>query len=203
MTPARDRALAVGLCVLGAAVVLLACSQRWVSGYVAEPGFPRVALTASGRGAAPAVAALGVVALAGSGAMLLVRRAGRTVIGAVLVLLGVAALAQLVAVVRVPRRAVQGTIDTAVARGSDASLHVTWSGWVLVGLVGVLLVVAGGALCVVRGGRWPERTRRYDAAPDPAAPEGGPGAAPDADERSDAMWKALDRGEDPTDTDPA
>ena len=74
--------LALGLVVLGAAVVLVGAGR---SGD-APPGVPVAPGTSSGTGAATALA---LVALAGVGASLLVRRWARTVLG--VVLLGVAA----------------------------------------------------------------------------------------------------------------
>ena len=78
------------------------------------------------------------------------------------------------------------------------------SAWPWVAIVGSLLVAAGALLVVVTVGSWPRASRRYDesssgtnAAPSPA----GKASAAPTDE-ADALWKALDRGEDPTDERP-
>jgi uncharacterized membrane protein (TIGR02234 family) len=61
-------------------------------------------------------------------------------------------------------------------------------------VVAGLLGVAAGLLVVVRGRRWPGMGRRYERA-DAAAPR--PVVRTD-EERAQAAWQALDRGEDPT-----
>jgi hypothetical protein len=74
-------ALALGLVVLGAAIVLVGAGRSGGT----TPGVPAAPGTSSGTGAATALA---LVALAGAGAALLVGRWARTAIG--VVLLGVA-----------------------------------------------------------------------------------------------------------------
>jgi uncharacterized membrane protein (TIGR02234 family) len=73
------------------------------------------------------------------------------------------------------------------------SVHSTWP--VLAVVAGVLGVLTG-LLVVLRGRGWPAMGRRYER----------PGAAPataarrpvTAEDRATAAWRALDRGEDPT-----
>jgi len=126
MTPRREMTLALGLVVLGAAVVLVGAGR---SGD-APPGVPVAPGTSSGTGAATA---LGLVALAGVGAALLVRRWARTVLG--VVLLGVAA--------------------------ATISAGLTPTRWAA--LVGGVLMVLGALAIVVRARRWPQPRRRYEA----------------------------------------
>jgi uncharacterized membrane protein (TIGR02234 family) len=64
---------------------------------------------------------------------------------------------------------------------------------VLAGLLGI----GAGLLAVLRGRTWPAMGRRYERSGAPAA------RRPETDEdRAQAAWKALDRGDDPT-QDPA
>ena len=71
-----------------------------------------------------------------------------------------------------------------------ALLAVRGAGRVVVGL----LMAAAGLLVVLRGRSWPGMGRRYERPGSPAAP-----ARPQTDEdRAQAAWRALDRGEDPT-----
>jgi uncharacterized membrane protein (TIGR02234 family) len=66
--------------------------------------------------------------------------------------------------------------------------------WPVLALLAGLLGVAAGLLVVVRGRAWPGMGRRYERTAQEAAP-----ARPETDEdRAQAAWKALDRGEDPT-----
>jgi uncharacterized membrane protein (TIGR02234 family) len=66
--------------------------------------------------------------------------------------------------------------------------------WPVVALVAGVLGVAAGVLAVLRGRRWPGMGRRYErdtgAVPPPRTDE----------DRAQAAWQALDRGEDPTGT---
>jgi hypothetical protein len=118
-------ALALGLVVLGAAVVLVGAGRS--SG--APPGVPGAPGTSAGTGAATALA---LVALAGAGAALLVRRWARTVLG--VVLLGVAA--------------------ATVASGLSPTRWAALVGGVLIGL--------GSLAFAVRAHRWPQPRRRYE-----------------------------------------
>ncbi len=92
-------------------------------------------------------------------------------------------------------RAVIGGVDTGDLGPAEVDLSAAWP--VLAVVAGVLGVVVG-ALAVLRGRGWPGMGRRYER----------PGAETPATRRSDEdraqdAWKALDRGEDPTDTEPA
>jgi hypothetical protein len=77
--------------------------------------------------------------------------------------------------------------------------------WVWLALAAAALLVAGGAVAVVRARSWPVLRRRFDSAPargssgDPGTTTGGPQGAP-VRGASDAIgaWDALSRGEDPT-----
>jgi uncharacterized membrane protein (TIGR02234 family) len=67
-------------------------------------------------------------------------------------------------------------------------------------LAAAVLAVAAGLLVVLRGRGWPAMGRRYER---PAPGDGGPAPArpPTDEERASAAWRALDRGDDPTDDD--
>jgi uncharacterized membrane protein (TIGR02234 family) len=71
-------------------------------------------------------------------------------------------------------------------------------------IVAGLLSVAAGVLVVLRSRAWPAMGRRYERTP---AVDGGPHSRPLArletdEDRAQAAWRALDRGEDPTDPTP-
>ena len=127
VTPSRtEMAVTLGLIALGAGVALLG-SGRSTGG---TPGVPAAPGAETGAGAP---AALALVALAGGGAMLLVRNRPRVLLGVLLVLDAVALVAVGVSPVR-------------------------WAA-----LVGGALVAVGGLLVVVRARRWPQPRRRYEA----------------------------------------
>jgi len=164
-----------------------------------EAPLPPVSGVLTGAQAAPLVPAAGLVLLAAAVALLAVRGAGRAVVGllmaaagGVLAWSGVRAIAgglldastDLPGIGRVAGRV---TVELTVA-------------WPVLAVVAGVLGVAAGLLAVLRGRTWPAMGRRYErgAAAGPAAPR-----RPETDEdRAQAAWKALDRGDDPT-RDPA
>ncbi|MEU0221373.1 TIGR02234 family membrane protein, partial [Streptomyces sp. NPDC006265] len=74
----------------------------------------------------------------------------------------------------------------------DALSHTAWPYVAVVG--GVLILVAG--LLALRYGRlWPAMSGRYERGATPQPRRKAPAVDPD---RPEDLWKALDRGEDPT-----
>jgi uncharacterized membrane protein (TIGR02234 family) len=195
--PARAgrTSLAVALLsgALGAAVALLATRQQWSEGTatVAGGAFP---LTASGSDVTGVPAALAVVGLAALVAVFAVRRAGRFLVAAVLALSGagtvVAALLGASDSSALDEKAAQASGDTSAT--VDALSHTAWPYAAAAG--GVLLLLAG--LLALRYGRlWPAMSGRYERNGAPRPRRAAPAVDPD---RPEDLWKALDRGEDPT-----
>ncbi|HEY7222752.1 MAG TPA: Trp biosynthesis-associated membrane protein [Micromonosporaceae bacterium] len=166
--------MAVVATAIGAGLVLLAASRAWSRETVAKPPplSPQL-IVHTGASLAPALPALGLVALAGAGGLLATRGAARRAVGALLVAAGVGILALAIRVL--------------AAGGVGA-------GWPALVLVGAVLVAAAGVLAVRDGARWPVMGSRYGRATRNAAP-----ASP---ARSSAgtveLWDAIERGEDPT-----
>lgn len=171
MAPRRELLVALALVLVGAALALLASTQPWVS----IAGLVEVTGT-RGRQVSPGAFALGLVGLAGLVAVLATRSLGRRIVGALVVLAGL------------------GLVWTSGWARSDRG----WAGyglpagepsstvWPWVSVAGGVLLVLGGVLTLVRGGRWPGMSSRYDR--------------PSRRSRTseDDTWRALDRGEDPT-----
>lgn len=198
----RELTTAVLGAVLAGALALIAGGQPWAS-VTAERRAPLPPVTAdlSGAEAAPLVPAAGLVLLAAAVALLAVRGTGRVVVG----LLAAAAGGTLA---WSGLRALTGGLDDAGAdlpglagatvSGTAAEVSVVWP--VLALLAGLVAVVTGG-LTVLRGRTWPAMGRRYErpgAETGPARPAAPARPRTDEDRAVDA-WKALDRGEDPTD----
>ncbi|NJP51104.1 TIGR02234 family membrane protein [Streptomyces sp. SBST2-5] len=179
---------------LGAAVALLATRQQWSEGTatVAGGAFP---LTAKGSDVTGVPAALAVVGLAALVAVFAVRRAGRVTVAALLALCGagtvVAALLGASDSSALDEKAAQASGDTSAT--VEVLSHTAWPYVAAVG--GVLLLLAG--LLALRYGRlWPAMSGRYERAGGTARPRRR--AVPADPDRPEEMWKALDRGEDPT-----
>ncbi|BCM66246.1 MULTISPECIES: TIGR02234 family membrane protein [Streptomyces] len=194
--PARSgrRSLAVALLcgALGAAVALLATRQRWAEGSatVAGGAFP---LTAKGSDVTGVPAALAIVGLAALVAVFAVRRTGRLLVSGLLTLSGAGIVAAALAGASdgsaLDEQAAQASGDTSAT--VDALTH---TGWPYVAAAGGLLILLAGVLALRYGSRWPAMSGRYERGT--ARPRRT--AAPADPERPEEIWKALDRGEDPT-----
>ncbi|MGW0993808.1 TIGR02234 family membrane protein [Streptomyces sp. NPDC002523] len=188
----RSLAMALLFGALGAAVTLLATRQRWSEGTatVAGGAFP---LTAKGSDVTGVPAALAIVGLAALVAVFAVRRAGRLAVAGLLTLSGAgivaAALAGASDSSALDDKAAEATGDTAATVAA-----LTHTGWPYVAAAGGVLILLAGLLALRYGSLWPAMSGRYErGAGRPRAK-----ARPADPERPEEIWKALDRGEDPT-----
>ncbi|MFI8168961.1 TIGR02234 family membrane protein [Streptomyces sp. NPDC085931] len=178
---------------LGAAVALLATRQQWAEGTarVAGGAFP---LTASGSDVTGVPAALAVVGLAALVAVFAVRRAGRVVVAALLALSGAGTVAAALL-----GASDSSALDEKAARASgDTSASVaalSHTAWPYVAAAGGVLLLLAGLLALRYGRLWPAMSGRYERGGTPQPRRSAPAADPD---RPEDLWKALDRGEDPT-----
>ncbi|SMQ15640.1 trp region conserved hypothetical membrane protein [Streptomyces sp. Ag82_O1-12] len=178
---------------LGAAVALLATRQQWSQGTatVAGGAFP---LTARGSDVTGVPAALAIVGLAALVAVFAVRRAGRFVVAALLALSGVG-----IVVAALLGASDSSALDEQAAQASgDASASVdalSHTAWPYVAVVGGVLILVAGLLALRYGRMWPAMSGRYERGATPQPRRKAPAVDPD---RPEDLWKALDRGEDPT-----
>ena len=94
-----------------------------------------------------------------------------------------------------------GLADAAAAEfgGRGAVTTDVAAAWPVLAVAAGALGIAAGVLALLRGRSWPAMGRRYER---PGA-EASAARRPQTDEdRAQAAWKALDRGEDPTDPAP-
>ncbi|MEU6005741.1 TIGR02234 family membrane protein [Streptomyces sp. NPDC056309] len=199
--PARSgrRSLAVALLcgALGAAVALLATRQRWAEGTatVAGGAFP---LTAKGSEVTGVPAALAIVGLAALVAVFAVRRSGRVLVAVLLALSGAGTVAAALLGAgggsALDEKAAQVSGDTAATAAA-----LSHTGWPYVAAVGGALLLLAGLLALRYGRLWPAMSGRYERS---GAPRSRATRPVDPD-RPEDLWKALDRGEDPTGSGPA
>ncbi len=191
----RSLAAALFLGAVGAAVVLLASGQTWSEGTVAVGG-GSVPLDAAGGDVTGVPTALAIVGLAALVAVFAVRRAGRLLVSLLLALSGAGAAAASYL------GASDGSaLDAEAARTTgDAAARVaelTHTAWPYVTAAGGLLLLLAGLLALRYGRTWPAMSGRYERDGSPRARGARSAADPD---RPEDLWKALDRGEDPTGT---
>ncbi len=187
----RELRLAVLLTLSGAGLVLLAASRTWLAYPLPEaPPLPSSTERLTGALLVPGGRPLALVALAGIAALFAARRAGRVLVGALVLLAGIGMVVLHVRLL-VDQR---GTVQRAEL-GRQVSVHVPAAPhlgpWPWLCLLGGLLVTVAGLLVAVRGRAWAALSTAYDA---PAARQADP--EPPVTDRG--VWDALDRGEDPT-----
>jgi len=204
------------LCLAGSGLVLISAGQVWAQVAADRPApLPALDLAVTGRELTAVPAALGLVGLAGTAALVAARRWGRVAVGLVLALAGVAVAVRAAQIGAGLAAAVQraGVLDDeqgAPLRIAAAPATI-WPG---VCAVGGLLLALAGLLAVLRGPRWASLGRKYEAPgrapsasppgtstaqrhPDSASPE-RPARQRAARDPEVAAWDALDRGDDPT-----
>ncbi|WP_084700620.1 TIGR02234 family membrane protein [Streptacidiphilus anmyonensis] len=197
----RTLAVTLLLSVVGATLLLVASGQTWVSGTVQAQGATRT-VTAHGSEVSGVPGAMALVALASVVAVFAVRGTARRVLGGLVTLAGAGAVFAATAALG----SETGALDEKAARSvglTDVTVgSVTHSAWPWIAALGGLLVVVAGVLTTLRGAAWPGMSARYDAPAgkrSAAGPRGGSSATASAGQSSPAdLWKALDRGEDPT-----
>ncbi len=189
----RELGAAVLGLVAAGALALIAGGQTWARVVVERSApLPPVESTLTGGEAVPLVPAAGLVLLASAVALLAVRGVARVAVGLLAAVAGGV-------LVRSGLRALAGGVDTGDLRAAEVDLTSAWP--VLAAVAGALAIATGG-LVVVRGRSWPGMGRRYERAGAESAPRSEGAERTDEDRAQDA-WKALDRGEDPTDDEPA
>jgi uncharacterized membrane protein (TIGR02234 family) len=209
-TPARRahgrRSIAVALLLgaVGAALVLTAGGRTWLHG-TTNLGNSAVTVSVNGRTVTGLPGALAIVGLAALVAVFAVRGAARRVVAGLLALCGAGVVAA----------ALLALGDTAAlgeaAANATGLTHAPVTGrattaWPVAAAAGGALLLAAGAVALARGGAWPGMSSRYDRADRagrttgaPASRAPRPAAATVDPDRPEDLWKALDRGEDPTD----
>jgi uncharacterized membrane protein (TIGR02234 family) len=173
---------AVLLGLVGSGLAALSGGKPWA----APDSRAGSALVDHSGGHVPLAGALGLVALACWGVVLVTRGRVRR---AVAVLGAVVAVGLVVTAVLGRSSALDSARAATVVLGTrDTSAHVT--GWWWVALVGSLLALAASTLAVRFCGAWPEMGSRYDA----------PATRPQIDDLDELdLWRAIDQGHDPTD----
>ncbi|WP_415950914.1 TIGR02234 family membrane protein [Streptomyces sp. KLOTTS4A1] len=188
----RSLAAALLLGALGATLALLASRQVWAEGEAQTAG-GALHQTATGSDVTGVPAALAIVGLAALVAVFAVRRSGRVLVSLLLALSG----SGIVAAGLLGARDTAALDEKAASVSGDMSARITeatYSAWPYVASASGALLLLAGLLALRFGSRWPSMGGRYERGAGPRARRQK--ADPD---RPEDLWKALDRGEDPTD----
>jgi uncharacterized membrane protein (TIGR02234 family) len=199
----REFGAAAALAVAGGALALIAAGQTWVRlTAVRRPPLPPVTDLRSGGQVAPLVTATGLLLLAAAVALVATRGSARVAVGLLMAVAG-GVLGWSGARTLAGRLAVDTAALSTVGTSPGVRLqaHVQ-AAWPVLAVVAGVLAVAAGLLVVLRGRSWPAMGRRYER-PGPADGAAPPARAePTDEERAAAAWRALDRGDDPTEEPP-
>ncbi|MCP9955013.1 Trp biosynthesis-associated membrane protein [Actinomadura madurae] len=195
MTPARERGLTALLCAAGAGLALLAAGRTWATVEAREAITP-FTQTLTGGDLGGAAGALGWAGLAGLATLFAARGRVRAAAGVLIALFGAGiAYASAAAVQRPSVLSAAGDKSALIRLGADPALDVNL--WWMVSVTGGVILAVAGLLTAVRGNRWPGLSSRYERAA-PARTTAAPAEDGPAEDDPSAMWRSLDRGEDPT-----
>ncbi|MFI6923837.1 TIGR02234 family membrane protein [Nonomuraea spiralis] len=191
----------LALTVVGSCLVLLAAGQIWVRVLGAQAAD---AVAPTGGELGPVLTPLALAGLAGAVAVLATKGVGRRVVGVLVALCGAGAAGGTWAALSSAN--VTGWLRERNALRAVAGLP--WEpvpAWPVVAGLGGLLLLAGGVLAALRGGRWAGMSARYERAGDRAgamagARAGGAAAPARKGHEDRELWDALDRGDDPTES---
>lgn len=180
---------------VGAALILFAASRDWVVATQDRPApLPSIVKVASGGTLQPAIPAVGLVLLTAILMVVVTKRWGRTVVGA---LAGVACV--LVVILSVPLLGDPSAsirtqvLDTGRTAPSAEVAVAGWAPWVVV--LGALIALGGAAMVVVFGSSWRGLSSRYER---PDQQKTAEQAAADRERSDRADWNSMDDGVDPT-----
>ncbi|MFD4632202.1 TIGR02234 family membrane protein [Streptomyces sp. NPDC058284] len=189
----RSIAAALLLGAVGAALALLASRQDWAHGTASVAG-GQLPLSAKGSDVTGVPAALAIVGLAALVAVFAVRRTGRVLVSLLLTLSGggivAAALLGADDSGALDEKAATAAGDTAATIGG-----LSHTGWPYAAAAAGVLILLAGLLALTYGRSWPAMSGRYERDGTPAPRKARRAVDP---ERPEELWKALDRGEDPT-----
>jgi uncharacterized membrane protein (TIGR02234 family) len=199
----REFATAALLCAAGAGSAVVAGGRVWATVRAPDAITP-LSQHMTGRELTAVALALGWAGLAGLAALFATRGTARAAIGGLLALFGAGiAYASVTAVRNAHVLRVAGDKSPMLRLNGDAVVQP--AAWWIVSLSGGVLLAAAGVMILVRGGRWPGMSARYETAGAAKAgagtvagrPAAGGTTGPKAGDAS-TLWKSLDRGEDPT-----
>lgn len=199
VTGRRGLAAAAALAAAGGGIAALSGTQSWATA-TARSAVSAMPVAVSGGTAAPLATAAGVVGLAAVGALLATRRAGRTLVGLLLVLAGVAAGVAVGRFLTDPAGARFSTVgidgSTVPATAAASAEQVAVSAWPWLTCTAALLMLLAGLGAALAGRRWPALGRRYETPQD--APAGGRARPTGQAPGPAGYWDDIDAGRDPT-----
>ena len=172
-------------------LAFFALGRTWASSNVVAEGLTADRVAATGTDAHPLGAALAVVVVASSLAILAASRRVRQTVGGFTALVALVGIWVIVFNGDAPDGAITAAVEKSPAfTGSNHPDALQETAWSYVALAGFVVAALLGALTMRFAPSWPTMGSRYDAPPVRSS-------AQQTQDDND-MWKALDEGRDPT-----
>ncbi|MEV8631498.1 Trp biosynthesis-associated membrane protein [Streptosporangium sp. NPDC051023] len=182
----------VAACAAGAGLVLLAAGRDWVTVTYGARAVP-----VSAAELAPALGPAAWAALAAVVAVLATRGLWRRIVGVAMALCGAGVIAAAVSGGRPDAGlAIAAEHAPMAAKATDVVQIAAPLVWPVLAGAGGLLLLAGGVVAALRGGRWPGMSERYDR--QGPGREGAARASAGGAQTDRELWDAIDLGADPT-----
>ena len=187
----RSYLVTLALLAVGAGALFLGYGRTWSTTRLTESGLPALLVELSGRDVQPAGAATAIVGLAAIAGLVATRRVGRILSGLVLIIVGVLDTILAVRFGLGERASVVAAVSERAGRDVDPELvraATTTSIWWLAAAFGGACFVVAGVITLLKSSTWPHLGSRYERN------EQSSGRAP----RAVSAWDQLDEGVDPT-----
>lgn len=195
MTALKRKPMVVLLCLVLGAALFGSSAMTWVHAGVAT-AVSELDVEVRGSDAAPAVSALGLVAMAGAVALTIAGPRLRPVVAVVLILSGLGSLAAVIGAILDPVGVSEGVVgEMTGVIGTGARHELTAGPWL--GAIASVLVALGGVWALIAARTWPRPgASRFERG---SAQRRAAGDEREADRRDDIdAWDALTEGRDPT-----
>lgn len=178
--------------LLGAVMALATSTRTWIR-VQPEVGTVKIPLIeVAGSDAAAAVAALAIVALAGTLAAMIAGRIARYIIAGIMLLAGGGIAGSAISVISDPVFAAATKVGDATGLNNSGGEY-ELAFWPYLAVLGGLVLVAAAVQLGVTAGSWAGSRKYSREAPAPAAEAAAEGKIDEID-----GWDSLSRGDDPT-----
>jgi hypothetical protein len=187
----RSYLVTLGLLAIGSGALFLGYGRTWSTTRLTESGLPSLLVQLTGRDVQPAGAATAILGLAAIAGLVATRRIGRILSGIVLLVVGVLDAFLAIQFGFGERASIVAAVSERAGRDLDPEIvraaTSTSMWWIAAALGGACFVVAG-LLTLTQSSTWPTLGARYERSEQ----------ASDRGKRPVSAWDQLDDGIDPT-----
>ena len=187
----RSYLVALGLLAIGSGALFLGYGRTWSSTRLTESGLPSLLVELTGRDVQPAGAATAILGLAAIAGLVATRRIGRILSGIVLIIVGLLDAFLAFQFGLGERSSIVAAVSERAGRDLDPGIvraaTSTSVWWIAAAFGGVCFVIAG-TLALTQSSFWPTLGSRYERSEQASEQSARPRSA----------WDQMDDGVDPT-----